>query len=216
MLIQKFGQELTLLCEKAIFWHNQQTLLVSDLHLGKSGHFRGAGLAVPQTDEHDLAVLATLLQIWQPRRLLFLGDLFHSKLNVEWQQFANWRKQYPDLHVVLAKGNHDILPWGLYKDANILVVEILVETPFVFTHIPLAAPLPDLYNFCGHLHPAVQITGKGKQKLTFPCFFFGKNIGFLPAFGSFTGLAKLQVADSDEVYMIVGKELIKFISPIVY
>jgi uncharacterized protein len=209
MLIQKFGQELTLLAEKAIFWHNQQTLLVSDLHLGKAGHFRGAGLAVPQTDSHDLAILTTLLQVWQPRRLLFLGDLFHSKQNLEWQQFANWRKQYPDLQVVLVKGNHDILPLVLYKEANILVIEMLAEYPFVFTHIPLAAPPPNLYNLCGHLHPAVQITGKGKQKLTLPCFFFGKEVGFLPAFGSFTGLAKLQVAETDEAYLLVGKDVIK-------
>ena len=209
MLIQKFGQELTLLSEKAIFWHNQQTLLVSDLHLGKAGHFRSEGLAVPQTDEHDLAILATLLQTWQPCRLLFLGDLFHSKLNVEWQQFVNWKRQYADLQVVLIKGNHDVLPLALYKEASILVVEMLVEAPFVFTHIPLAIPPQGLYNLCGHLHPAVQITGKGKQKLTFPCFFFGKNAGFLPAFGSFTGLAKLQVADADEVYLVVEKKVIK-------
>jgi DNA ligase-associated metallophosphoesterase len=214
MLIQKFGQEITLLCEKAIFWHNQQTLLVSDLHLGKSGHFRSEGLAVPQTDRHDLLILDTLLQTWQPRRLLFLGDLFHSKLNLQWQQFVNWRKQYPDLQIVLVKGNHDILPLASYKEANLLVAEKLVESPFIFTHIPLAAPPQDLYNLCGHLHPAVQIIGKGKQKLTFPCFFFGKSIGFLPAFGSFTGLAKLEVTVSDEVYMVVEKKLIKFISPI--
>ncbi len=207
MQIQKQGQTFSLLPEKAIFWHEKQTLLLSDLHLGKATHFQKAGLAVPMTDLQDLAQLTALVQQWQPQRILLLGDLFHSKINTAWQDFVNWRRQLPAIQIVLVKGNHDILPVQRYAEADLEVIDQLEEAPFIFTHQPLTLPHPSLYNLCGHLHPAVLLVGKGKQKLTLPCFFFGSQVGYLPAFGSFTGFAKLKPNPTDEVYWVAENKV---------
>ena len=32
--------------QKAIFWEREKTLIISDLHVGKSAHFRKSGIAV--------------------------------------------------------------------------------------------------------------------------------------------------------------------------
>ena len=35
--------------ERSLFWEEENTLIIADMHLGKSGHFRKAGIAVPQS-----------------------------------------------------------------------------------------------------------------------------------------------------------------------
>ena len=49
VLYQLCDQKLWLSAERCIFWEEQSALIVSDLHLGKTGHFRKAGIAVPQS-----------------------------------------------------------------------------------------------------------------------------------------------------------------------
>jgi metallophosphoesterase superfamily enzyme len=59
-----------------------------------------------------------------------------------------------------------------------------------------------LYNFAGHIHPGVSLRGKGRQALTLPCFYFGTNQAYLPAFGKFTGLARITPCKDDRVYVV--------------
>jgi hypothetical protein len=42
------GQQIWLSPERCIYWEEQQTLVLSDMHIGKSAHFRKAGIAIPQ------------------------------------------------------------------------------------------------------------------------------------------------------------------------
>ena len=50
------GQTFWLSAQRIIFWEEQKVLILSDLHLGKTGHFRKAGIAVPQAVyKEDLA-----------------------------------------------------------------------------------------------------------------------------------------------------------------
>src|ERR1700733_3821343 len=74
-----FEQDLLLLPQKAIYWLQQKVLIAADVHLGKVGHFRKAGIAVPRDmEQSDLAVLSDLVDEFKPKKVLFLGDLFHS------------------------------------------------------------------------------------------------------------------------------------------
>jgi hypothetical protein len=41
-----------------------------------------------------------------------------------------------------------------------------------------------------------------------PCFWFGPETGVLPAFGEFTGLAAVDVAAGDRVWVVAGDEVI--------
>ena len=41
------GQQLWLSADRCIFWEEEKALIVSDLHFGKTGHFRKSGIAIP-------------------------------------------------------------------------------------------------------------------------------------------------------------------------
>jgi metallophosphoesterase superfamily enzyme len=103
------GEDLLLLPQKAIYWQRQETLIAADVHLGKVGHFRKAGIAVPRNmEQNELSVLSDLIYEYKPQKLIFLGDFFHSDINSDWDWFILWRSQFPKLEIVLVKGNHDV------------------------------------------------------------------------------------------------------------
>jgi len=88
--------DLLLLPQKAIYWQQEKALIVADVHLGKVGHFRKAGIAVPRDmEQNDLAVLSDLVDEYKPKTIIFLGDLFHSDKNADWDWFVLWRRQLP-------------------------------------------------------------------------------------------------------------------------
>lgn len=209
--LKHLHQDLYLVSQKAIFWENKEVLIVSDLHLGKAGHFRKSGIPIPALlHESDFEILNLLIEKYQPASILFLGDLFHSELNNQWLDLAEWIKKFKKLSIHLVKGNHDILPKYLYEFENIIIHdESLIIEPFIFTHKPLNIPFKqDLYNISGHIHPAVSLKGKARQHLKLPCFYFGKNNGLLPAFGRFTGNSLFNICKEDLIYVITGKSVI--------
>ena len=60
--------------ERMVFWEEEKVLIVSDLHFGKTGHFRKSGIGVPQSVYmEDLQRLVSQLQYFQPRRLIVVG-----------------------------------------------------------------------------------------------------------------------------------------------
>ncbi len=206
-------QQLCLIPDRAIWWADQQMLLLADVHLGKAGHFRKAGIPIPTQVHHaDLQAITNLINQYQPQSLTILGDLFHSNINSDWHIFEAWLSDYPLLEINLVKGNHDVIPDIFFTRNNIKIYPETWEiAPFVFSHIPLIISdiKPDLYNLCGHLHPAVLLRGKGRQSLRLPCFYFGEKQGYLPAFGNFTGVATIPVKEKDSIFVIVEGKVLK-------
>jgi len=185
-------------------------LLVADLHLGKSGHFRKSGIPLPSAiHHHDLLRLSKIISAFPVQKLYLLGDLFHSVHNLEWNQFISWRKTFPSLEIHLIKGNHDILDAQLIHEAGIILhPEQYEEPPFLFIHDTCLSENPN-YHLSGHIHPAIHLTGKARQSASFPCFWFRKNCGVLPAFGNFTGNALISPLRDDEVYFIAGDRIVR-------
>lgn len=203
------NQDLWLSAHRAIYWEQQNILIASDLHFGKTGHFRKSGVAVPQDIyKEDLQRLLNLLQHFKPSTLLVVGDFFHSHMNSELEWFKKWRNDLPDLQIDLVRGNHDILNKKWYSEAGInMFQENLDLPPFSFRHEQCDEK--EYYNFCGHLHPGVILNGLGKQSLRFPCFYFGERQAILPAFSRFTGLATVDINRGDDVFIIVDDKLVK-------
>ncbi len=208
-------QQLWLSPERCLYWENTQSLIISDLHLGKGGHFRRSGIAIPgSVNQRDLQRLFQLIQHFQPKRLLVVGDMFHSSSNTEVEHFARWRADLPAIEFHLILGNHDILPKEQYSRMQLnTTVGLLQEGPFGFIHdLPTetSGELSDTpYFFSGHIHPGILLKGTGKQSLRFPCFYFGKGKAVLPAFGGFTGLALIQPGPEEAVFAIVDKQLMQ-------
>jgi DNA ligase-associated metallophosphoesterase len=199
-------EELLLLPARAIYWPSEQTMLVADIHIGKVNHFRKNGIAVPEkAEQNNLWRLSGILQEWQPQKLIFLGDLFHSQFNSAWDRFVDFMDNFNRIDVVLVKGNHDILPDEIFKRAGIAVVPSLAKGPFLFSHDRIES---DLYNLHGHVHPAVKLKGSGRQRLRLPCFYFGETFGILPSFGDFTGSFVISPNKADRVFIPSSDEVI--------
>jgi DNA ligase-associated metallophosphoesterase len=200
---------LWLSAQRCIYWEEQKALIVSDLHFGKTGHFRKSGIAVPQSVyKADLQRLVALIQHFRAEQLIVVGDFFHSRANVELDWFQRWRADLGSLRVILVRGNHDILADNWYRDTNIEVVEgQLRMSPFLFSHEECRDEAGD-YVFCGHLHPGVSLHGTGKQSVRLPCFYFADAHCILPAFSKFTGTALVQPRAREKVFAIVDNSLL--------
>ena len=82
-------QDLLLLPQKAIFWQQEKALIAADVHLGKVGHFRKSGIAVPlNMEQNELGTLSDLIFQYKPQKLILLGDFFHSDMNSDWDWFV--------------------------------------------------------------------------------------------------------------------------------
>lgn len=211
MTITLRDEELILAKERAVFFPKDRLLAISDLHLGKSAHFRKAGIQVPTTlAQSDLQRLSILLEKFQPSILLINGDMFHHGLNTEIDDFAHWKQQYAELQFVLVKGNHDKLDEESYSHLGIKIYDPnYCTSKFCFIHDSVQCKEDRLYPISGHVHPGITLLGKAKQSLRFPCFYFGTDYAILPAFSAFTGLSLLKPKTGDLIFAITPSKVIK-------
>ncbi|PPK88438.1 putative phosphoesterase [Neolewinella xylanilytica] len=200
------GEALLLHPERAVYWPAHKTLLLADLHLGKSAHFRRAGIPVPPLVTNvNFARLRSLIETFSPDRVLLLGDLFHSDHNHVWGAFCDFTAAHREVRFELVPGNHDVLPPHCYAEARLLYhPEIIEEGPFSFSHHPLETSQrrPGKYNLCGHVHPCVKLLDRSGRGIKLPAFYFGAYEGILPAFGEFTGCAEVKVRPGDRVFVL--------------
>ena len=119
------------------------------------------------------------------------------------------RKAFRQCSFELIIGNHDILGKNQYERHNIqLYPKSLRLNSLLLTHEPLEVIPEGLFNLAGHLHPGAHLIGIGKQSVTLPCFHIKKNQCILPAFGSFTGLARVRPKHGEKVYVVVNDKVI--------
>ncbi len=205
-------QQLWLSADRCIFWEEEKVLIVSDLHFGKTGHFRKHGIAVPQSVyRRDLQRLFNQVQYFQPRKLIIVGDLFHSRENKELELFLKWRHDFPHLQILLVRGNHDILHDDWYRQAEIAVEEEELQiSAFSFRHDKeTVTKTASQYLFSGHIHPGVRISGFGRQSLRLPCFYFAKEFCVLPAFSAFTGTYLVDPEKGENIFAIVENKIVQ-------
>ncbi|MBY0424784.1 MAG: ligase-associated DNA damage response endonuclease PdeM [Cytophagales bacterium] len=205
------GQQLFLLPEKCLWWEDQKILIFSDLHIGKSAHFRKNGIPVPHSIHgNDLQVMKAVIDRYEPDRVLFLGDLFHSHSNEDVLDFHRILSGYPHVSFHLVLGNHDILPSSAYTDMQLVVHESVWEiSPFAFAHDVATVNQAQGYLVTGHVHPMIVLQGKGRQTLRLPCFYFGKSHAVLPAYGSFKGGAEIAAKEGEEVFAVAKDKVIR-------
>lgn len=210
------NETLILTPERTVFWQNTATLLAADLHWGKDAAFRAGSIAVPGGSlADDLARLNTALARHPTQRLILLGDLLHARESLApevVEAVAQWRNMWADLDIILVRGNHDRHVRALPEAWHMTEIRgELIETPFVLRHTPATSEAG--YVLAGHVHPAVEMRGKGRQILRVSCFWFGTQTGLLPAFGTFTGVAVVHPKPGDTVIGAIENKLIRLKEP---
>jgi DNA ligase-associated metallophosphoesterase len=203
------GITLVLDYRKAVFAPDTAALILADLHAGKATHFRKAGIPIPGgIIEQDLFRLDDLLTAYQPKKLVFAGDLFHSTRNNEWLVFSRWRSKHPDIEMYLTVGNHDILPKRHFEEAGLLCSDSVLFDGFAVCHDHSGKTL-EIPTFAGHLHPVVRLESGAKQRLTVPCFYFEDKKALLPSFGRFTGGAFVTPKERSRVIAALPEHLLE-------
>lgn len=196
----------TLHPEKVMYWPKYKTLILSDTHFGKTGHFRKNGLAIPnQVYQNDLQRFFHLIHWFKADQVIIVGDFVHSRNNEELKAFQKWRTDFSKVQLHLVKGNHDILDDDWYEDNKInLHNKDLVIDEFQFVH-DLENSDDALHSIGGHLHPSVLIKGIAKQSLRLACFIIDDASTTLPAFSNFSGMANRKTNKNQQIFAILPK-----------
>lgn len=210
-MIDFAGQRFVLDPDRAAHWPDRQTLIVADVHFGKSALFRERGVPVPAgTTAGDLCRLDRLIDRTQPRRLLILGDCFHGQLidvGPLLKQLQSWHRTRASLHIELVRGNHDrhaeallaSLDWTIHPDS-------IEEEGIRFAHEP--SDDPHLPTVCGHIHPAVSLRDFDGFGARVPCFVVDAMQLILPAFGGFTGAATMPAQPGRKFFAVAGGRVV--------
>lgn len=209
-VVEVAGEILVARADASLFWPAQSTLFVADVHFGKAASFRSAAVPVPVgTTAATLKRLTVALRETRADRLIFLGDLLHAKEGRREEIFDSiqaWRNEFAKVEMILVEGNHDRRSGSLPEQLGIqLVSEPYPMGPFALCHYPCEHS--GKYCLAGHIHPCVCLQAKGHQSLRLPCFWFGNEIGVLPAFGEFTGTAEIQPSADDQVLVLAEGNL---------
>ena len=204
------GEEIILSAHRAVYWPREKALIIADMHLGKTAHFRQFGIPIPASLLlADLNRLSALVEIYQPEKMIVVGDMFHKDFNHDIEVFTEWRNRFEGLKVLLVQGNHDKLKPLQYMHMDIeLYNPNLCLSPFQFIH-EHKKDHPLFFTMSGHVHPGVLLRGRARQALKLSCFAVNEQQLVLPAFSLFTGLDTSYCIDECDFYAIAEENVFK-------
>jgi DNA ligase-associated metallophosphoesterase len=177
------GQRLVADCSGGLYWPVERTLIVSDLHFEKASFFASRGVMLPPYDTAaTLDALARVIAVYEPARVIALGDSFHdsaggarlSSVNrsalLALQEGREW---------IWITGNHDP---DTIEEIGGTFADAFARGSLVFRHQPEAGD----FEVVGHFHPVARVSVRGRT-LRRRCFAVSEQRLVLPAFGSLTG-----------------------------
>jgi len=179
------GVDLRLDLSGAIYWPEERTLVVADLHLEKGSSFARRGMLLPPYDTATtLALLDHVIAHHAPRRVIALGDSFHDgggPARVMPQDRATLAGLQRGRDWVWIAGNHDPEP---AQGIGGVFAQSLSLGPLTFRHEPTEGSADG--EIAGHLHPSARVTQRGRA-VTRKCFAADARRLIMPAFGAYAG-----------------------------
>ena len=204
--IQVRRQNFILTNQRALFWKEEKALILSDLHIGKTAHFRKNGIALAnQIMKNDLERLSILIEYFRPEKFIVVGDLLHAGDNSDVDEFCTWRNRYNELQFHLIEGNHDKISKKLesklclnFKSESLEIHDFLLIHDF--------EKKQEKFQITGHIHPGFVINSPVK-KIKLPCFVVTENQILLPAFSEFTGLDTKNLPKKGRFFVFTDAEI---------
>ena len=173
----------------ALWWPDENLLVVSDLHLGKSERIaRRGGTSLPPYDTRDtLNRLAADLALFHARTVICLGDSFDDLAASEALPDAERQwifRLQAGRRWVWIEGNHDPGPVE-FGGSHLADLPI---SPLTFRHIAQTAAAGEI---SGHYHPKASLNLRGRT-ITRPAFLIDSDRVIMPAYGTYTGGLRTQ------------------------
>lgn len=197
---------ITLTNQRAAFWKQEKALILSDLHIGKTAHFRKNGIALAShIMKNDLDRLSILIEFFKPEQLIIVGDLLHAGNNSDVDEFCHWKDQYPNIQFKLIEGNHDRISKNLEIKLNLdFKAEIANIRDISFVH-DFDKKNKD-FQITGHIHPGYSLKSP-IQNIKLPCFVKTDHQLLLPAFSDFTGLDTRNIPKKGQFYIFTDADI---------
>ena len=184
--ILNFGNHKLLLYPNGeLYWSDQKTVVVSDLHLEKGSFYATSNQFIPPYDTIEtLRKLQRFLNQNCVEKIIFLGDLVHdsdgfSRISDDALKLFN--EILKNREAILTVGNHD--KNFKYNDYCLKFCDEYRIEDIYFRHQPNNTN--DLQIF-GHFHPKIVMKIMDK-KLSKKCFISNKEKILMPAYGTLTG-----------------------------
>ncbi len=195
----------------ALYFPDQQSLVVADLHFEKGSSFAKSLNHIPPYDTRTtLRNLIDVCKRYDPRRIIALGDSFHDT-------YAHRRLNSVDSEAIQSltdahdwiwiTGNHDPRPPVGFSGH---VEEEISLGALTLRHEPQPYPQSEI---AGHLHPCAVLFVRGRR-FRRRCFASNGDRIVMPSFGAYTGgLNVLDVAfssvfaDRFQVWLIGGEDV---------
>jgi uncharacterized protein len=175
----------------ALYWPDEKTLVIADLHLEQGASLARRGVHVPPFDTvSTLNQLEALLHSSQAKRLILLGDSFHADdayAHVDDSTRQRLAVMTSHVDTMWITGNHDPSPPQGIGGTSL---DELVIGCLIFRHIP--GDIPEAcQEIAGHLHPGASVHHRG-HRIHSKCFASDGRRLIMPAFGTYTGALSLR------------------------
>ncbi|NIJ48622.1 ligase-associated DNA damage response endonuclease PdeM [Rhizomicrobium electricum] len=179
------GETLLLEPSGAVWWPDEKTLVLADLHFEKGSSYARSGQFLPPYDTRaTLKRIGALIARLRPERVIALGDSFHdggAGDRLDGEEIAVLSGLTRAVHWVWVEGNHDPEPPAWLGGT---IRPFYQARGLMFRHIPCTEPCAG--EVAGHVHPVVRVNRNGLS-LRRRCFASDGLRLLLPAFGAYTG-----------------------------
>lgn len=173
----------------ALYWPEEQLLVVADLHFEKGSSFAASAFRPlpPHDTAQTLGNLASVVNAYNPRRVICLGDSFHDRqaaARLSRSDLAKLRSLAAEREWIWIVGNHDPVLPDIVGGTTTRAAEI---SGIIFQHDPAEETGQRAPRIVfGHFHPVALVSLAGRL-IRRRCFVIGSRRLLIPAFGSYAG-----------------------------
>lgn len=187
----------------ALFHEREKWLAVADLHFGYEISQRAAGWLVPFWGMDSIEKrLLQLLDDYQPKQLIILGDLIHDGMaRLQARDFL--QRVGERCEVIVIAGNHD----RKLGDA-IELFDSWESNEFHFHHGHCAVNESHLIQIIGHHHPAGMIYDRAGLHLKLPALVQQERCWIMPAFSPWAAGTEWPRDDSSRIWLCTPQRVL--------
>lgn len=168
----------------------EETLIISDLHIGFDEEMKSKGVLIPYSHFDDVfSKIKEMLNELKPERVVINGDLKHEYGRVSKSEKENITKLAKYImarcELIIIKGNHDVMLGFILEGLGVEIHDSFVVGELFICHGDRVIENDKSIIVIGHEHPTLELTESGRKE-RYKCFLKGKykdkTLIVLPAF----------------------------------